>query len=551
MLFTDRNVRAYKAETIRIMFNKDLVPNGNKNSLVNGKDYILKYEEMMANNANAERENRKLGLINEASQSVIDLEESPSMYWYNKALSNVNKLEDSTDKNQFLQRIDDLKETVNNDWKEDIEYEIERLSRSNYRYLSRTTLKSLEKDISEGFDEELKIKYNKSVELFKNILNIRDEKIRNISRTSVIVVYIILSIIIAYELVKVIKEKKAFKGKYYREFPGDYSPYIIEYIMKGKITNLSISATILDLIAKKVIKLEEIPGDKKDAKLILNKQDELLTVPEVKILDILFNLVGNNDVCTLKELKNYGKTEHKARALKNKIDKFKSEAKKEAKNKSYFKSSIITILIKILIIIIYIFSLFMTTGIFKNMYNAKEILLYITEISCIAFICYYIVNKDKNRNQEGKEEYSKWLAHKRYLKDFSKFDEKDLPEIALWEKYLVTATILGCADKVQSKMKLYINNSTEISHVDYYLLSSSLNNDFVKTINKSVNNSISTANSTINVSSSSSSGGGYGGGSSFGGGRRPEEEAAEVVSKNQKSLKLKIVSLSDFFIYFS
>ena len=37
-----------------------------------------------------------------------------------------------------------------------------------------------------------------------------------------------------------------------------------------------------------------------------------------------------------------------------------------------------------------------------------------------------------------------------------RFDEKELPEIALWERYMVSATILGIADKVQKSMKIQI-----------------------------------------------------------------------------------------------
>ena len=167
-MFTDTDVNAYKAETIRVMFNKDLVPNANKKSFVDGKNYILKYEETMANNSNAERENRKLEAINKASQSVIDLEEAPKIFWYNRALKEVNKLEESQEKNDFLKRIYGLKEIVNSKWKEDIEYEIARLSRSNYLYLNRGTLQNLKEDIEDGFDENAKIEYNKSVILFTN-----------------------------------------------------------------------------------------------------------------------------------------------------------------------------------------------------------------------------------------------------------------------------------------------------------------------------------------------------------------------------------------------
>lgn len=39
------------------MFDKDLVPLATKYSNVNGRENILKYEQMMADTANSEREN--------------------------------------------------------------------------------------------------------------------------------------------------------------------------------------------------------------------------------------------------------------------------------------------------------------------------------------------------------------------------------------------------------------------------------------------------------------------------------------------------------------
>ena len=149
-------------------------------------------------------------------------------------------------------------------------------------------------------------------------------------------------------------------------------------------------------------------------------------------------------------------------------------------------------------------------------------------ISIVSFISYKIISKDKGRTELGAEEYSKWLAHKRYLQHFSNFDEKDLPEVILWEKYLVTATILGCADKVQKRLKLYIAD-TDNDYYDDILFYRNLNY-IVRSINSSVNTSISVANSELYSGSSSSSSGGFGGGSSGGGGRRWTAEAAVVVS---------------------
>ena len=49
------------------------------------------------------------------------------------------------------------------------------------------------------------------------------------------------------------------------------------------------------------------------------------------------------------------------------------------------------------------------------------------------------------------------MAHKRFLEDFSRFDEKELPEVILWDKYLVYASILGCADELSKQMEVKIN----------------------------------------------------------------------------------------------
>ena len=103
--FKDNYVSPYTAETVRIMFNKNLVPNGTKKSNVDGKKYILKYEASQADLANAEREKAKLEQMNEASTAVIELKESPNIYSYNNALQYVNELTDQKEKQDLLKEV--------------------------------------------------------------------------------------------------------------------------------------------------------------------------------------------------------------------------------------------------------------------------------------------------------------------------------------------------------------------------------------------------------------------------------------------------------------
>lgn len=528
LLFTDRNVDAYNAETIRIMFDKKLVPNGNKKSRVNAKEHILKYEEEMANAANYERAQEKYDVVNKASQYVLDLEEYPTIYNYNLALKQVNKITDDSVKTEYLQRIENMKYEVNQKWKEDIQEDINYMRKYNYRYLSEYRLEELEEDIEEGFDEYAKKQFKNVIPEFKSIIEKRNANIRMISTIIVCVIYGLATILIIYKLIKMRLEKHSFKGKYFRDFPSEIEPYELEYLIKRKNTNISISATILNLITKKIIQIEENPNDKDNIKLVLvNNESYTPNKAEAIIIDLLFRTVGKNNECYLEEFKNYGKVDFRAERLKNEIDKFNKEVKEGVKTKGYFNTNAFNILFNILLTLMYmvcfVLSFFMQKGL-ENSFIALSTILIITTLTTIYYI---IINKDKNRTNLGKMEYSKWLAHKRFLEHFSLLNERDLPEIQLWEKYLVTATVLGCADKVQDRMKIYIvDNNISDTNV---LLASSINNNIVRSINRSVNTSINTANSTISVANASS-GGGYGGGSSFGGGGRWPEAAVEVVS---------------------
>lgn len=291
LFFQDKNVDNYTAETIRIMLNKNLVPAATKKSNVDGRENILKYETMMADTANRERENAKLELENEASQAVLDLEEDPRMYMYNRALELVNELDETSESKQdFLNRIEKTKNLVNEDWKETLEYRLESLTDYNYSLLNRDRLDDFIEEINEGFDEETKQKYLDLCGKLEEILEIKHANLRKGFTIFVIICYIVLAIFAIYKLIKIIEEKNKFKGKYFREFPSEDNPNVLEYLMKRRSTNLGFSATILNLIAKKVITYEK-KADGKDITLVLSKDGYVGTKAEVIVLDTLFNLV--------------------------------------------------------------------------------------------------------------------------------------------------------------------------------------------------------------------------------------------------------------------
>ena len=101
-------------------------------------------------------------------------------------------------------------------------------------------------------------------------------------------------------------------------------------------------------------------------------------------------------------------------------------------------------------------------------------------------------------------------------------DEKSLPEIILWEKYLVYAVVLGCADKLSKTMKIKLENM----NVDYTFSFDPITFTNLRIISHTVSSSVhsarvssySSSSGGSNWSSGSGGGGGFSSGGGFGGG---------------------------------
>lgn len=127
--------------------------------------------------------------------------------------------------------------------------------------------------------------------------------------------------------------------------------------------------------------------------------------------------------------------------------------------------------------------------------------------------CAMICKRSTGLSDEGLEEKYKWIGLKNYMEDFSMIDDREVPELVLWEKYLVYATAFGIADKVLKQIKI---RYPELQDNDYMvnnmMITHAISNS---TISRSFESSISRS---VLASSSYSSGSGGGGG--FSGGRR-------------------------------
>ena len=381
-----------------------------------------------------------------------------------------------------------------------------------------------------------------------NEANARRDR-RNKNFKLLILATILVNTSIGIMFAKKIKKNKQFLEKnpnilpeqqleYYRELPDkEETPLEAVFILKTGYKQSCLpnvfSATILNFALKGYIRIEQ---EGKTIKILLNKiKTDELTGDEKKVLEIL-RAASNNNELTMAELEKYIK--NYPSKLMNLNSTFEKVSKTQASEKGKFDTNRFNKQIVyaeknvgyiFILIIIIIASIFTIGYAYKNV---QGMLITCTIISLAFFIVVTIINLILNMKittsfngftQKGINEQEQWKAFKKYMEDFSYLNEKEVPELVLWEKYLVYATAFGIADKVLKQLKVKypeLNNQDTINNM---ILFNAMYNS--KGFNTGFINSISTSTSRM-YSSTYSSGSGSGGGFSGGGRRRRSVEEA-------------------------
>lgn len=317
--------------------------------------------------------------------------------------------------------------------------------------------------------------------------------------------------------------KSGYYSKYNREFIDDYNVEVIDYLMNKKITPNAMSASIMNLIYKKNISAEEIANNKsknKDYIFRLENKNNINDSEEM-LIDFLFDKVGKgkleNDKKTFTtiDLKKYADGTKTCNSFITSYTKWKNDILAKGKKEEFYESFALPKILGIVVIIL-AFMLFM----YAISIEIDFIPTYFVLIVGMVFLVYALVVDRKTK--KGAEHYDKWKAFKNFLNDFGTFELKELPEVALWERYLVYATIFGLADKVQQSMNVRINE-LDISNMGYDYHPSYVYINLGYNINTSINQALNTAYSRqaanyANTHSSSAGGSGFGGGFSGGSG---------------------------------
>ena len=334
-----------------------------------------------------------------------------------------------------------------------------------------------------------------------------------------IVFYVFVVMAFLYIYFKYDKERDAsFKLKYNREFIDDYNVEVVDYLMNRNITENALSASIMNLIYKKNIKVEKIENVKNGYIFTLLNRDNL-NATENALVDFLFITVGNNNTFTTTALKKYASNTKTCQTFMNTYTKWKSMVIKDGEKQEFFEKKSKYIVIPFVFLV---YSIILTFFIANN--NIEFIPGIITVLVAIIFMIYVMTFSKKTK--KGIEHFAKWQAFKRFLNDFGNFSVKELPEIILWEKYLVYATVFGLADKVEKAMNVKISEIGNVQ-IDTFTLNYITNIHIANLITSSMHSAINASQVAINqaaassrMSSGSGFGGGFSGGGGFGGGGR-------------------------------
>lgn len=390
--------------------------------------------------------------------------------------------------------------------------------------------------------------------------------------------YFIYTVVILYIVYKIIKYRKINKQKnaqieyhplpYYREIPReDATPteacYLYKYdkerIGTQKIQSQAISATIMDLCLKRIISLR---ADNQQIYIRFLKEPETLQEDEKQVYQLLKNASNGKDEFPMEDINHYAKVYYYN--YSNIVNQIVNHARNRlyqlklvdrTNEYLYAKCKRATIWRNIatygygVLICMYISTfipLFHTSILFKFGldFPISALIGLALILPIILLFYYYKTLQDKAGGkiavltQQGADEQEKWKALARYMEEYSLLNEKEVPALVLWEKYLVYATAFGIADKAIEQMKasypeVFIRENWDEEKIatEYPVIYFTTNSwyrygataSIISRMNTDVQSAYDTSRAQITAHSSSSSRSGSGGGGGFsggGGGRR-------------------------------
>lgn len=254
------------------------------------------------------------------------------------------------------------------------------------------------------------------------------------------------------------KSGPGYQERYYKELPANYPPAELGILYRRATDSRDFTATLLDLARRGFLSIEEVVGlqgkhkqEESSYKFIKRsvgeKERQALRPYEIMLLKLLFEDIGEE--VTLGDFQIYAKDNAKVFAkFWTNWGKAVSDA---AKKQDFFDSRAKTVL----------WFLFPSLFLFVQAIVAFVSELYITgTVSLVmGFVTTIVVGvAASRRSAKGHEEYTKWRALRRYLKESSRVDVARVGSLGIWEEFLPYAITLGVADQMLKQLEVSFPN---------------------------------------------------------------------------------------------
>lgn len=357
-------------------------------------------------------------------------------------------------------------------------------------------------------------------------------KVLEASIISICIVLVLINVlIIRKSYIQYDKELKSdFEYEYLREIPNEsYSPSIASYLVnEQKLDANSLNAELMDLIRRGYISVDINGQDltSRNANFVLVYNQEKvneggLTESERFLLKWFFADIAKGERLSFDELDDYMKNHVNAEKYNSNNANWNIKVKNESSKKEWFDN--VSGARKYLgvgitfIIISFILFLLITS---KNLTWVSILFDALVLGSAVTIVSY--VPTIKRKTQLGINEYTRWMAFKKFLEEFSTFEDYPVPSLIVWEYYMVYATMFGIADLVEKQLRTRFR---DLDRVEEYNMNPYFRYRVYHHVYFRVNNAKNIGMQAIATEKARQGGsggrsGGFGGGSSFGGGGR-------------------------------
>ena len=329
--------------------------------------------------------------------------------------------------------------------------------------------------------------------------------------------------------------KPRFTDTYWRDVPDkDLSPAVIGRVMNFNQENSSqFTATLMNLSAKGVLRIDKGSYLNKRGKPVedyyLTLMPEALDLVEIdelerKAINLIFGDIarGENQLW-MKSIELYGK-DHPEK-LADKMKSWQGKLTREVENAHLFEEKSDSLQGTMFFIAI----AYIVVGLAIWMFNDNLIqMLPILPASIILFAISHFMSR---RTTRGAEVAAKSNALKKWLKEFTRLDERPPTDVKVWGQFMVYAYLFGVAEEALKNMRMSVpayrdmDDRTFYSTMPYYYWYSPGfgRHDAIaaSVFDATLSNTINTAVAAVSEAASGGGGGGGfsgGGGGGFGGG---------------------------------